>query len=96
MLYSTPVENYLYKVEGVTVDDDGNTEPSEQLMVLSDQHKPVTQTIAMEDYIEIQKANKSKLPDVSKYLTSTPGDPGTYPKNENDISKEAKDNLWGL
>ena len=95
VLYSTPVENYLYKVEGVTVDDDGNTEPSEQLMVLSDQHKPVTQTIAMEDYIEIQKHNKGKLVDVSKYLTSTPGEPGTYPKNENDIPKEAKDNLWG-
>lgn len=93
VMYSVPTENYMYRLEGVSVNDDGTYEKVNQLMAIANQHKPVTQTLELEDYMEIQKANKKKLPDVTKYLTSTPGDPGSYPRNKDDISKEAKKNL---
>ena len=90
VMYSIPTENYIYKVRGVTVDDDGNYEEFTNTLTVTKPHKPVTQTLALEDYEEIQKRYSDKLPDISKYLTSTPGYPATYPKNKDDLSDEAK------
>ena len=89
VMYSVPTENYVYKVKGVTVDDDGNTEEFTNTMVITKPHNPVTQTLTLDDYNEIQKRYSGKLPDVSKYLTSTPGDPSSYPSSEKDLSDEA-------
>ena len=93
VMYSVPTENYIYKVRGVTVDDDGDTEEFTNTMVVTKPHKPVTQTLALEDYVEIQKRYSDKLPDVTKYLTSTPGDPSSYPSSQNDLSDEAKSHI---
>lgn len=89
VMYSVPTENYVYKVHGVTVDDDGNCEKFTNTMVITKPHKPVTQTLTLEDYNEIQERYADKLPDVTKYLTSTPGDPSSYPTSEKDLSDEA-------
>ena len=93
VMYSVPTENYIYKVKGVTVDDDGNYEEFTNTMTVIKPHKPVTQTLALEDYEEIQERYSDKLPDISKYLTSTPGDPASYPSSQNDLSDEAKSHI---
>ena len=93
VMYSVPTENYTYKVYGVTVDDDGNLKEFTQTMVIAREHQPVTQTLTLEDYMEIQKQQSDKLPDVSKYLTSTPGYPASYPKSENDLTDTITDHI---
>ena len=92
VMYSIPTENYIYKVEGVTVNDDGEYKEFENTMTVSRKHNKVTQTLTLEDYMEIQEQYPDKLPDVTKYLASTPGDPSSYPKSESDIPKAAKAN----
>ena len=93
VMYSIPTENYKYVVEGITVDDDGNFKKCRQTLIVAKPHKPVTQTLNLDDYKEIQKRNSSKIPDVTKYFSSTPGDPSSYPKSENDLTKDAKSKL---
>ncbi|MBR2547986.1 MAG: Ig-like domain-containing protein [Eubacterium sp.] len=93
VLYSIPTENYEYVLEGISVDDDGNFKKCTQPLIVARPHKPVTQTIALDDYIDIQKRSKNKIPDVTKYFKSTPGDPSSYPKSQNDLTKEAKEKL---
>ena len=93
VLYSVPTENYEYVLEGISVDDDGNFKKCTQPLIVARPHKPVTQTIALDDYIDIQKRSKNKIPDVTKYFKSTPGDPSSYPKSQNDLTKEAKEKL---
>ena len=97
VMYSVPTENYVYKVEGVTVDDDGNIKTFTQKMIIAKPHNPVTQTLTLEDYMEIQRRQEKteyKLPDVSKYLTSTPGYPSTYPKSENDLPADVTKHIY--
>ena len=91
VLYSVPAECYTYEVTGVTVNDDGEGTPFTQTMVIKKDHKPVAQTLTLDDYMAIQGKYSDKLPDITKYLTSTPGEPDSYPKSENDLSEAAKE-----
>ena len=93
VMYSIPSENFRYKVEAVSVDDDGVPTVFKQDLLVSKFHNPVTQVLKLDDYMEIQKSNPDPIPDVTKYLGSTPGRPKTYPTSETDIPKAAKDNL---
>ena len=93
ILYSTPTENFMYNVELVTMEDDGSYHTCRQSLALSDNHKPAARVLTLEDYMEIQQRNTKELPDIKKYLTSTPGDPSTYPKSEADIPKDAKEKI---
>ena len=72
------------------MDDNGQETPFNQEMIIKKDHKPVVQTLTLDDYMAIQSKYKDKLPDITKYLTSTPGEPDTYPKSENDLSEKAK------
>ncbi|MDO4870024.1 MAG: Ig-like domain-containing protein [Bacillota bacterium] len=92
VLFSIPTQTFRYRVKGVLVDDDGNYEEYDQEMILTHPHQPVTQTLTMDDYMEIQEHNSNVLPDVSKYITSKPGDPYSYPKTVADIKKIGTEN----
>ena len=85
--FSTPTENYTYLVTSGMVDAEGNVSTAVQTQVQAVPHQPVTQTMPVDEYMKIQKRYPDKLPDVTKYLTSTPGDPKTYPSSQDDLPK---------
>ena len=85
--FSTPTENYTYLVTSGMVDEDGKVSTAVQTQVQAVPHQPVTKTMPVDDYMQIQKRYPDTLPDVTKYLTSTPGDPKTYPSDQNDLPK---------
>ena len=92
VLFSTPTENFTYEVTTGAVDDEGNVSLMKQMQVIPNAHQPVTKVIPLEKYMEIQKRQtKDKLPDVTKYLTSKPGYPSTYPNSKNNIPQAVKD-----
>lgn len=93
VLQSTPREYFEYNVTSVMVDDDGTLTEYTETMYIKNPHQPVTQTLTMEDYIEIQKEYSDELPDVKDYYSSRPGDPSTYPKDDSDIPDAAKKHL---
>ena len=93
VLYSVPHEHFEYNLHGVTVDDDGNIEEYTEKMYITYPHQPVHQVLTVEDYMEIQKEYAKILPDVTEYYSSKPGDPSSYPKNEDDMPERASKNL---
>ena len=95
VLHSTPKENYLYKLEGVIVADDGSYNAFEQDMTVSRSYRDVRQVLTLKDYNDIQKNYHRELPDVSQIIQSEEGYPATYPKSQNDIPQYAKERLDG-
>ena len=94
--FSTPTEDYTYLVTAGAVDADGNVTPSVQIEQQAHAHQPVTKTMPVDDYMEIQKRYPKVLPDVTKYVTSVPGDPSSYPSDENSIPKAVDDSWDGV
>ncbi len=91
VLFSTPVEKYEYQVTTGAVDEDGNVSTSTSYRMEPHPHQPVTVTMPIEDYMEIQEKNSDDLPDLTKYITSKPGYPETYPSSKSDLPKAVKD-----
>lgn len=70
VLYSMPIETYVYEATM----PDGTT----QTMTVNIPYEPSVQTISLEKYEEIREAYSDIRPDVSRALTHTVGDPGSY------------------
>ncbi len=85
VLYALPVETYIYEASM----PDGTT----QMMTVNLPYKPSVQIISAKDYAEIQQVYSDILPDVSRALTHTIGDPGSYAPNESALPSERSQTL---
>ena len=73
VLYSMPIETYVYEAQipnGSGYDT--------QTMTVNIPYEPSIQTLSLEKYNTIYHTYKDILPDVSRALTHTVGDPGSY------------------
>ena len=70
VLYALPIETYIYEATM----PDGTT----QMMTVNLPYQPTVRTISAADYAEVQKVYSDILPDVTKMLTHTIGDPASY------------------
>lgn len=70
VLYSMPIESYVYEA----IMPDGTT----QAMTVNIPYEPSVQTVSLEKYNAIRAGYPDILPDVTKALTHTVGDPGSY------------------
>ncbi len=85
VLYALPVETYIYEASM----PDGTT----QMMTVNLPYKPSVQIISVKDYAEIQQVYSDILPDISRALTHTIGDPGSYAPNESALPSERSQTL---
>lgn len=75
--FSVPTEVYVYNV--YTPDENGNYTVTEEL--ITNQFEPVKQILTLDYYESIQESYK-ELPQIKgAVLTSTPGDPSSYPSS---------------
>ncbi len=94
VLISVPTEQFEYKEITGMVDEDGNVTTEEHMKWIDVPHRPATQTMSLDDYMEAREQYPDTLKvDLSKYLASKPGDPTTYPGNKAGIPSVVKD-LW--
>lgn len=82
VFFSIPTAVYEYEVEYLAEDDDGNVEQKKKMEYIAIPYTPVSQTITMETYNEIQKQNPSLPVLDGTAITSKCGDPGSYPSSE--------------
>ena len=78
VMYSVPMENYLYYV--YTPDENGVYQGKVEL--ISRVFQPVTQVVTLDYYESIRKDFGDAMPPIAGMaITSTPGDPGSYPSS---------------
>ena len=73
VLYSMPIETYVYEAQ---IPNGGGYDT--QTMTVNIPYEPSIQTLSLEKYNTIYHTYKDILPDVSRALTHTVGDPGSY------------------
>ena len=74
VLYSMPIETYVYEAQI----PNGSGGYDTQTMTVNIPYEPSIQTLSLEKYNTIYHTYKDILPDVSRALTHTVGDPGSY------------------
>lgn len=74
VLYSMPIETYVYEAQI----PNGSGGYDTQTMTVNIPYEPSIQTLSPEKYNTIYHTYKDILPDVSRALTHTVGDPGSY------------------
>ena len=74
VLYSMPIETYVYEAQI----PNGGGGYDTQTMTVNIPYEPSIQTLSLEKYNTIYHTYKDILPDVSRALTHTVGDPGSY------------------
>ena len=74
VLYSMPIETYVYEAQI----PNGSGGYDTQTMTVNIPYEPSIQTLSLEKYNTIYHTYKDLLPDVSRALTHTVGDPGSY------------------
>ncbi len=75
--YSIPTENYVYRLYV----PDGNGGYNVELDIISNTFQPVNQVLTL-DYYESIRSSYDQLPKIAgTAITSTPGDPGSYPSS---------------
>ena len=80
-LYSVPTAVYEYEREYTELDEDGQNVIRTETVDVTIPYQPVTQTLSLESYNRIQDDNPV-LPEIEgEVLTSTPGDPSSYPSS---------------
>ncbi|MBQ0078491.1 MAG: VCBS repeat-containing protein, partial [Eubacterium sp.] len=83
VFFSVPGATYEYEVEYMNVDDDGNYEQETRKQYVTIPYQPVSQTISLETYNEIQEENPA-LPELEgTAIKSKCGDPASYPSSTN-------------
>lgn len=75
VMYSMPIETYVYEAQ---TPNEAGTGYDTQLMTVNIPYEPSIQTISLENYNKIYNTYRDILPDVSRTLTHTVGDPGSY------------------
>lgn len=75
--YSIPTENYVYNVKV----PDGKGGYEETMYIVSNTYQPCYQVLSL-DYYESIQGNYDSLPPIAgRAITSTPGDPASYPSS---------------
>lgn len=86
--YSIPAENYVYLIH--TPDGNGGYNPPQE-KTISRTFEPVYQVLTLDYYETIRQKHKDVLPELrGKVLTSTPGDPSSYPSDSSGYDVIAK------
>lgn len=89
VLYSVPAAIYEYELEYMEIDDDGNYVPVTKTDYIAVPYQPVSQTISMETYNEIQQDNPNLPVLEGTAITSVCGDPASYPSSASEIRNAA-------
>ena len=88
VLYSMPIETYVYEAQipnGSGYDT--------QTMTVNIPYEPSIQTLSLEKYNTIYHTYKDILPDVSRALTHTVGDPGSYASGTSSLPGDRQQTL---
>ena len=89
VLYSMPIETYVYEAQI----PNGSGGYDTQTMTVNIPYEPSIQTLSLEKYNTIYHTYKDILPDVSRALTHTVGDPGSYASGTSSLPGDRQQTL---
>lgn len=89
VLYSMPIETYVYEAQI----PNGSGSYDTQTMTVNIPYEPSIQTLSLEKYNTIYHTYKDILPDVSRALTHTVGDPGSYASGTSSLPGDRQQTL---
>ena len=91
VLYSIPVETYVYTAKVPVLNDDGTWKYDTQDMTVNIPHEPTIKTLPLDDYEVIAK-DYDELPQIAgNVLTHEMGNPSSYPSSKAELPATSSD-----